>query len=109
MVAAAIIQGSSITLKDVRINPGHTLVLDVLSRMNADIKVIRELILYPANPLRIFVFAITRRTFFGYRNRRRNRARHRRNPYTCFSGSFLQRRAFECLVQKNYDTKKAIA
>lgn len=40
MVAAAIIPGSSITLKNVGINPGRTLVLDVLSRMNADIKVI---------------------------------------------------------------------
>lgn len=40
MVAAAIIPGSSITLKNVGINPGRTLILDVLSRMNADIKVI---------------------------------------------------------------------
>lgn len=40
MVAAAIIPGSSITLKNVGINPGRTLVLEVLSRMNADIKVI---------------------------------------------------------------------
>ena len=40
MVAAAVIPGSSITLKNVGINPGRTLILDVLSRMNADIKVI---------------------------------------------------------------------
>lgn len=40
MVAAAIIPGSSITLKNVGINPGRTLILDVLSRMNADIKVV---------------------------------------------------------------------
>ncbi|MCC6977625.1 MAG: 3-phosphoshikimate 1-carboxyvinyltransferase [Candidatus Melainabacteria bacterium] len=40
MVAAAIIPGSSITLKNVGINSGRTLILDVLSRMNADIKVI---------------------------------------------------------------------
>lgn len=40
MVAAAIIPGSSVTLKNVGINPGRTLILDVLSRMNADIKVI---------------------------------------------------------------------
>ncbi len=40
MVAAAVIPGSSITLKNVGINPGRTLILDVLSRMSADIKVI---------------------------------------------------------------------
>lgn len=40
MVAAAVIPGSSITLKNVGINPGRTLILEVLSRMNADIKVI---------------------------------------------------------------------
>lgn len=40
MVAAAIIPGSSITLKNVGINPGRTLILDVLQRMNADIKVV---------------------------------------------------------------------
>lgn len=40
MVAAAVIPGSDITLKNVGINPGRTLILDVLERMNADIKVV---------------------------------------------------------------------
>jgi 3-phosphoshikimate 1-carboxyvinyltransferase len=40
LIAAAIIPGSDVTLKNVGINPGRTLILDVLSRMNADIKVV---------------------------------------------------------------------
>lgn len=40
LVAAAIIPGSDVTLKNVGINPGRTLILDVLARMGADIKVV---------------------------------------------------------------------
>ncbi len=39
MVAAALLPGSSIFLKDIGMNPGRTLVVDVLKRMGADLSV----------------------------------------------------------------------
>jgi 3-phosphoshikimate 1-carboxyvinyltransferase len=45
MVAAALLPGSSVCIRQVGINPGRTLVIDVLRSMGADIKVVDERIL----------------------------------------------------------------
>jgi 3-phosphoshikimate 1-carboxyvinyltransferase len=45
MVAASIVPGSNITIKDVGVNPGRTGIIDVLHRMGADIEVKNERIL----------------------------------------------------------------
>ncbi len=42
MVAALIVKGSDVLIKDVGVNPGRTGLLDVLHRMNADIEVMNE-------------------------------------------------------------------
>jgi 3-phosphoshikimate 1-carboxyvinyltransferase len=45
MVAALIIPGSEITIKNIGVNPGRTGILDVLHRMGADIQVVNERVL----------------------------------------------------------------
>ncbi len=42
MVGAACLKGSDVTLKNCGINPGRTLVIDVLKRMGADIQLLNE-------------------------------------------------------------------
>jgi len=42
MIAACIVPGSKIMIRDVGVNPGRTGIIDVLHRMNADIEVLNE-------------------------------------------------------------------